>query len=79
MLRRVGRDHFLRAVSLPMPRAVQHAVAEGERILVRVRRLVCPTRAYRHTFREQVHGAREQEPGALERYRRRTALLNQAC
>ena len=35
---------------------------------MRVRRLVCPTRGCRHTFREQV-------PGVLERYQRRTARL----
>jgi transposase len=35
---------------------------------VRVRRLVCPTPGCRHTFREQV-------PGVLERYQRRTARL----
>nr|WP_093496911.1 ISL3 family transposase [Streptomyces sp. Ag109_O5-10] len=37
-------------------------------VLVRVRRLVCPTRGCCHTFREQV-------PGVLERYQRRTARL----
>ncbi|GAB3004534.1 hypothetical protein GCM10023080_082720 [Streptomyces pseudoechinosporeus] len=37
-------------------------------VRVRVRRLVCPTRGCRHTFREQV-------PGLLERYQRRTARL----
>jgi transposase len=37
-------------------------------VRVRVRRLVCPTRGCRHTFREQV-------PGVLERYQRRTARL----
>jgi hypothetical protein len=35
---------------------------------VRVRRLVCPTRGCRHTFREQV-------PGVLDRYQRRTTRL----
>ncbi|MFD9474384.1 ISL3 family transposase [Streptomyces goshikiensis] len=35
---------------------------------VRVRRLVCPTYGCRHTFREQV-------PGVLERYQRRTTRL----
>lgn len=37
-------------------------------VRVRVRRLVCPTRNCRQTFREQM-------PGALERYQRRTARL----
>jgi transposase len=37
-------------------------------VRVRVRRLVCPTRGCRHTFREQL-------PGALERYQRRTPRL----
>jgi hypothetical protein len=37
-------------------------------VLVRVRRLVCPTRGCCHTFREQV-------PGVLERYQRRTIRL----
>ncbi|MGA5135573.1 transposase family protein, partial [Streptomyces olivoreticuli] len=37
-------------------------------VRVRVRRLVCPTRGCCHTFREQV-------PGVLERYQRRTARL----
>lgn len=37
-------------------------------VRVRVRRLVCPTLGCRHTFREQV-------PGVLERYQRRTARL----
>ncbi|WP_456340871.1 ISL3 family transposase [Streptomyces shenzhenensis] len=37
-------------------------------VRVRVRRLVCPTRGCRHTFREQV-------PGVLDRYQRRTARL----
>ncbi|WP_434976262.1 ISL3 family transposase, partial [Streptomyces mirabilis] len=43
---------------------------DGRRVVVRVRvrRLVCPTRGCRHTFREQV-------PGVLERYQRRTARL----
>ena len=39
------------------------------RVRVRVRPLVCPTRGCRHTFREQV-------PGVLERYQRRTTRLN---
>lgn len=37
-------------------------------VRVRVRRLVCPTRGCRRTFREQV-------PGVLERYQRRTWRL----
>ncbi|MFC9079638.1 ISL3 family transposase [Streptomyces sp. NPDC057062] len=37
-------------------------------VRVRVRRLVCPTRGCRHTFREQV-------PGVLDRYQRRTVRL----
>lgn len=37
-------------------------------IRVRVRRLVCPTRGCRQTFREQL-------PGVLERYQRRTPRL----
>lgn len=37
-------------------------------VRVRVRRLVCPTRGCRHTFREQVLGV-------LDRYQRRTARL----
>ncbi|MEV0220382.1 ISL3 family transposase [Streptomyces sp. NPDC050704] len=37
-------------------------------VRVRVRRLVCPTRGCRHTFREQV-------PGVLDRYQRRTTRL----
>lgn len=43
---------------------------DGRRVVVRVRvrRLVCPTRGCRHTFREQV-------PGVLDRYQRRTARL----
>ncbi|MER5623839.1 ISL3 family transposase [Streptosporangium sp. NPDC002544] len=39
-------------------------------IVVRIRRLVCPTRGCRQTFREQL-------PGVLERYQRRTPHL--AC
>lgn len=40
---------------------------DGRRVVVRVRvrRLVCPTRGCRHTFREQV-------PGVLDRYQWRT-------
>ncbi|WEH37732.1 ISL3 family transposase [Streptomyces sp. AM 4-1-1] len=43
---------------------------DGRRVVVRVRvrRLVCPTHGCRHTFREQV-------PGVLERYQRRTTRL----
>ncbi|WP_329529674.1 ISL3 family transposase [Streptomyces sp. NBC_01462] len=43
---------------------------DGRRVMVRVRvrRLVCPTRGCRHTFREQL-------PGVLERYQRRTTRL----
>ncbi len=37
-------------------------------VRVRVRRLVCPTRGCLHTFREQV-------PGVLDRYQRRTTRL----
>jgi transposase len=46
------------------------STGDGRRVVVRVRvrRLVCPTRGCRHTFREQV-------PGVLERYQRRTARL----
>jgi transposase len=42
---------------------------DGRRVVVRVRvrRLVCPTHGCRHTFREQV-------PGVLERYQRRTPV-----
>lgn len=43
---------------------------DGRRVVVsvRVRRLVCPTRGCRHTFREEV-------PGVLDRYQRRTIRL----
>lgn len=37
-------------------------------VLVRIRRLICPTRGCRQTFREQL-------PGVLERYQRRTPRL----
>ncbi|MEU6512302.1 ISL3 family transposase [Streptomyces sp. NPDC046942] len=49
-------------------RTVADVPVDGRRVVVRVRvrRLVCPTRGCRHTFREQV-------PGVLERYQRRTA------
>ncbi|MEU1729323.1 transposase family protein, partial [Nonomuraea sp. NPDC005692] len=37
-------------------------------VMVRIRRMVCPTRGCRQTFREQL-------PGVLERYQRRTPRL----
>ncbi|WP_455569522.1 ISL3 family transposase, partial [Streptomyces violascens] len=51
-------------------RNVADVPLDGRRVVVRVRvrRLVCPTHGCRHTFREQV-------PGVLERYQRRTARL----
>lgn len=51
-------------------RTVADLPIDGRRVLVRVRvrRLVCPTRGCRHTFREQL-------PGVLERYQRRTSRL----
>ncbi|EXU65824.1 transposase, partial [Streptomyces sp. PRh5] len=51
-------------------RTVADVPVDDRRVVVRVRvrRLVCPTRGCRHTFREQV-------PGVLERYQRRTARL----
>ncbi|MFD7342300.1 ISL3 family transposase [Streptomyces violascens] len=51
-------------------RTVADIPVDGRRVVVRVRvrRLVCPTRGCRHTFREQV-------PGVLERYQRRTTRL----
>ncbi len=51
-------------------RTVADVPVDGRRVVVRVRvrRLVCPTLGCRHTFREQV-------PGVLERYPRRTARL----
>ncbi|MFT9480558.1 ISL3 family transposase [Streptomyces sp. Mo3] len=51
-------------------RTVADVPADGRRVVVRVRvrRLVCPTRGCRQTFREQM-------PGVLERYQRRTARL----
>ncbi|CAB61793.1 MULTISPECIES: ISL3-like element IS466 family transposase [Streptomyces] len=51
-------------------RTVADLPIDGRRVVVRVRvrRLVCPTRGCRHTFREQL-------PGVLERYQRRTARL----
>lgn len=52
-------------------RMVADVPVDGRRVVirVRVRRLVCPTRGCRQTFREQV-------PGVLERYQRRTARLS---
>ena len=51
-------------------RTVADIPVDGRRVVVRVRvrRLVCPTRGCRHTFRDQV-------PGVLERYQRRTTRL----
>lgn len=51
-------------------RKVADVPVDGRRVVlrVRVRRLVCPTQGCRHTFREQV-------PGVLERYQRRTTRL----
>jgi hypothetical protein len=51
-------------------RTVSDVPVDGRRVvvLVRLRRLVCPTRGCRHTFREQV-------PGVLERYQRCTTRL----
>jgi transposase len=51
-------------------RSVADVPVDGRRVVihVRVRRLVCPTRGCRQPFREQV-------PGVLERYQRRTARL----
>ncbi|NVK80019.1 ISL3 family transposase [Streptomyces morookaense] len=51
-------------------RTVADVPVDGRRVVVRVRvrRLVCPTPGCHHTFREQV-------PGVLERYQRRTARL----
>ena len=51
-------------------RTVADVPVDGRRVVVRVRvrRLVCPMRGCRHTFREQA-------PGVLERYQRRTARL----
>lgn len=52
-------------------RTVADVPVDGRRVVVgvRVRRLVCPTHGCRHTFREQV-------PGVLERYQRRTVRLS---
>jgi transposase len=51
-------------------RVVADVPVDARRVVlrVRVRRLVCPTRGCRQTFREQV-------PGVLERYQRRTPRL----
>jgi transposase len=51
-------------------RTVADVPVDDRRVVVRVRvrRLVCPTRGCRQTFREQM-------PGVLERYQRRTARL----
>jgi transposase len=51
-------------------RTVADVPVDGRRVVVRVRvrRLVCPTGGCRHTFREQV-------PGVLDRYQRRTTRL----
>lgn len=63
-----GRVHgyYLRTVA-DVPVDGRRAVV-GVRVRVRVRRLVCPTRGCRHTFRERI-------PGVLERYQRRTTRL----
>jgi transposase len=52
-------------------RTVADVPVDGRRVVVRVRvrRLVCPTRGCRQTFREQM-------PGVLERYQRRTTRLS---
>ncbi|MER6161919.1 ISL3 family transposase [Streptomyces sp. NPDC001868] len=51
-------------------RTVADVPVDGRRVVVRVRvrRLACPTRGCRQTFREQM-------PGVLDRYQRRTARL----
>ncbi|MFC0552639.1 ISL3 family transposase [Planotetraspora thailandica] len=50
-------------------RTVADVPVDARRVLVvRIRRLVCPTRGRRQTFREQL-------PGVLERYQRRTTRL----
>ncbi|MEV0730611.1 ISL3 family transposase [Polymorphospora sp. NPDC050346] len=53
------------------PRTVADVPVDGRKVVVRVRvrRLVCPTRGCQQTFREQM-------PGVLERYQRRTARLS---
>jgi transposase len=60
-----GRVHGYRL------RTVADVPVDGRRVVVRVRvrRLVCLTLGCRHTFREQV-------PGVLERYQRRTTRLS---
>lgn len=52
-------------------RTVRDVPVDGRPVVitVRVRRLVCPTRGCRQTFREQI-------PGLLERYQRRTVRLS---
>ncbi|BCJ64825.1 hypothetical protein GCM10009779_66080 [Polymorphospora rubra] len=61
----LGRVHGLHL------RALADVPTDGRRVVLRVqvRRLVCPTRGCRQTFREQM-------PGMLERYQRRTAHLS---
>ncbi len=51
-------------------RVVADVPVDARRVVVQVlvRRLVCPTRGCRQTFREQI-------PGVLERYQRRTPRL----
>ncbi len=51
-------------------RSVADVPVDARRVLVvvRIRRLVCPTRGCRQTFREQL-------PGVLERYQRRTPRM----
>jgi transposase len=51
-------------------RTVSDVAVDARRVvvLVRLRRLVCPTYGCRRTFREQI-------PGVLERYQRRTSRL----
>lgn len=51
-------------------RSLTDVAVDGRRVIlvVRIRRLVCPTYGCRQTFREKV-------PGVLERYQRRTARL----
>lgn len=51
-------------------RTVRDVAVDGRRVvlLIRLRRLICPTVGCRQTFREQV-------PGVLERYQRRTNRL----
>lgn len=49
-------------------RTVADVPVDGRQVVVRVRRLACPTRGCRHTFRKQV-------PGVLDRFQRRTTRL----